>query len=194
MGDIHNQGLAHRDLKIENLLLDKDFNLKVADFGLVSKIRDEKGFVLLKGKCGTPEYMAPEVWSQGVYNGAVADIFSCGVILFLLMIGFPPFSYADKNKDALYNAIATKDYELFWEAIEESVDKTFNAKFKDLINSMLACDPNERPTLQEIQDHPWLKGPILNSEGLKGALNGLQEKAIAFRFEKRRKEKSKASC
>ena len=145
------------------------------------------------GICGTPEYMAPEAWFQDSYDGAAIDIFACGVILFQLMTAVSPFISANKDTDSLYHRIANKDYEAFWKAIEESASETFSAEFKDLINSMLAFDPNERPTIKKIKEHSWFKGPVLSSEGMKEVLSGLKEKVDAIRFENRQKEKEEAA-
>ncbi|KAI9392277.1 hypothetical protein POPTR_006G068400v4 [Populus trichocarpa] len=89
----HRKGVYHRDLKPENLLLDAFGNLKVSDFGL-SALR-QKGVGLLHTTCGTPNYVAPEVLGHQGYDGAAADVWSCGVILFVLMAGYLPFEEID---------------------------------------------------------------------------------------------------
>ncbi len=187
MGDIHNQGIAHRDLKAENILLDKDFNLKLGDFGYAAK------FIDMKGKCGTAAYMAPEIWTEDFYNGASADVFSCGVILFLLMTGYQPFSIAKKCQDAMYYALATRDYESFWENFEGPEGKVFSDEFKDLIHDMLESHPDRRATIQQIKEHPWFNGPVLKAEDMKEAMSGLKEKVDFIREETRQKEKQKCA-
>ncbi|TYH65650.1 hypothetical protein ES332_D06G069600v1 [Gossypium tomentosum] len=90
----HSKGVYHRDLKPENLLLDSYGDLKVSDFGL-SALLQQQGVGLLHTTCGTPNYVAPEVLSYQGYDGAAADIWSCGVILFFIMAGYLPFYEID---------------------------------------------------------------------------------------------------
>ncbi|CAN1811966.1 CBL-interacting serine/threonine-protein kinase 6 [Linum perenne] len=96
----HSRGVYHRDLKPENLLLDEEGNLKVTDFGLSAFSEHLKQDGLLHTTCGTPAYVAPEVIKKKGYNGAKADLWSCGVILYVLLAGFLPFQ--DDNLVTMY--------------------------------------------------------------------------------------------
>lgn len=104
----HSRGVYHRDLKPENLLLDEDGNLKVTDFGLSAFSEHLKQDGLLHTTCGTPAYVAPEVISKKGYDGAKADIWSCGVILYVLLAGFLPFQ--DDNIVSMYRKIYRGDF------------------------------------------------------------------------------------
>ncbi|KAK4560018.1 hypothetical protein RGQ29_008990 [Quercus rubra] len=123
----HSKGVYHRDLKPENLLLDSFGNLKISDFGLSAL--PEQGVSLLRTTCGTPNYVAPEVLSHKGYDGAVADVWSCGVILYVLMAGYLPFDELDLT--TLYSKI---------EKAEFSCPSWFPVAAKSLIHRIL--DPN----------------------------------------------------
>lgn len=145
LNHIHSSGFAHRDMKLENILVDKNFRLKLTDFGFAVPIegRDRSGF--LKTKLGTLSYRAPEIKEQSEkgYLGKNADIFSCGVILFLLIFRSFPFKEATKS-DPVYKCIINKRSDLFWRWHEKLLAKSLNVElplekplvsqeFKDLI-------------------------------------------------------------
>ncbi|KAK9284060.1 hypothetical protein L1049_012320 [Liquidambar formosana] len=104
----HSRGVYHWDLKPENLLLDENGSLKVSDFGLSALAESKRQDGLLHTTRGTPAYVAPEIISRKGYNGAKADIWSCGVILFVLLGGYLPFH--DSNLMEMYRKIAKADY------------------------------------------------------------------------------------
>ncbi|XP_054798994.1 CBL-interacting serine/threonine-protein kinase 8-like isoform X2 [Prosopis cineraria] len=104
----HSMGVYHRDLKPENLLLDSQGNMKISDFGLSAL--PEQGVSILRTTCGTPNYVAPEVLSHKGYDGAMADVWSCGVILYVLLAGYLPFDELDLT--TLYSKILGVEWEL----------------------------------------------------------------------------------
>ncbi|CAI9116096.1 OLC1v1017162C1 [Oldenlandia corymbosa var. corymbosa] len=140
----HSKGVYHRDLKPENLLLDSQGNLKISDFGL-SALPGE-GVNLLKTTCGTPNYVAPEVLSHKGYDGALADIWSCGVILYVLMAGYLPFDEVDLT--TLYGKIETADF---------SCPSWFPIGAKSLISRILDPNPSTRIRIEDIRNDDWFK-------------------------------------
>jgi len=149
----HAAGVAHRDLKPENLLLDENLTIKLTDFGLSSIHREQDIQHLMETQCGTLSYLAPEV-IKGKQYGYAADIFSLGVVLFVLVTKLMPFEYAT-GKDWWYNKIRTQKYDMFWLAHEKSAETEFDADFKQLVLSMLSPEPVDRPTIEQIRSSRW---------------------------------------
>ncbi len=137
----HRHKIVHRDLKPENLLLDADLNVKIADFGL-SNIMTDGNF--LKTSCGSPNYAAPEVISGKLYAGPEVDVWSCGVILYVLLVGRLPFD--DEFIPTLFKKIASGNY---------NTPPYLSAGAKHIIHKMLKVNPVQRITIQEIRQDPW---------------------------------------
>ncbi|KAL0328984.1 UNVERIFIED_CONTAM: CBL-interacting serine/threonine-protein kinase, partial [Sesamum calycinum] len=142
----HSRGVYHRDLKPENLLLDANGVLKVSDFGLSALPQQVREDGLLHTTCGTPNYVAPEVINNKGYDGAKADLWSCGVILFVLMAGFLPFE--ESNLMALYKKIFKADF---------SCPAWFSSSAKKLIKRILDPNPSTRITIAEMLENEWFK-------------------------------------
>eukprot|EP01006_Ploeotia_vitrea_P056990 TRINITY_DN68143_c6_g15_i1.p1 TRINITY_DN68143_c6_g15~~TRINITY_DN68143_c6_g15_i1.p1 ORF type:complete len:464 (-),score=59.71 TRINITY_DN68143_c6_g15_i1:404-1795(-) len=142
-------GVAHRDLKPENLLLDANDQLKISDFGLSAITQSNGKEKLLMTTCGTPNYVAPEVLKEKGYNGFLTDIWSCGVILFVMLAGYLPFD--DRTMNGLFVKIEKGEYRM---------PRQFSMPVKHLITRMLTVDPTKRITLSEIMDDPWFKQGI----------------------------------
>ena len=138
---LHSQNIAHRDIKIDNMLLDSNKDLKLIDFGLSTKYTDDD---LLDQPCGTVVYAAPEVLEGKEYHGMLADVWSSGIVLFGMLAGYLPFSDKDdeENKKQVIKGII-------------NIPDFFSAQVKDLLKHMLDVNPMTRYTLQEIKDHPW---------------------------------------
>ncbi|XP_017086161.2 serine/threonine-protein kinase GG21441 [Drosophila eugracilis] len=149
MSYLHSMGIVHRDIKPENLLveLDKHGNvveLKLADFGLACEVKE-----LLYAVCGTPTYVAPEILLEAGY-GLKIDVWAAGIILYILLCGFPPFVAPDNQQEPLFDAIISGIYEFpdpYWSDVGDGV--------RDLIANMLQSDPDVRFTSEDILDHFW---------------------------------------
>ncbi|XP_049316501.1 calcium/calmodulin-dependent protein kinase type II alpha chain isoform X2 [Bactrocera dorsalis] len=145
----HQNGVVHRDLKPENLLLAskaKGAAVKLADFGLAIEVQgDHQAWF---GFAGTPGYLSPEVLKKEPYGKSV-DIWACGVILYILLVGYPPFW--DEDQHRLYSQIKAGAYDYpspEWD--------TVTPEAKNLINQMLTVNPNKRITAAEALKHPWI--------------------------------------
>lgn len=176
----HKEGICHRDLKPENLLLlnkKDDTNIKIIDFGLSNIFIDKKGVeIKMTSKVGTAYYVSPEVLS-GNYDKS-CDIWSAGVILYILLCGDPPFNGANDND--IYKKIKTKKFGYtnpLWTNVSNDA--------KELINMMLS-DPDVRPTAEEVLQNSWVKdlAPNSNESILKLNPSSLKTYGNASKFEK----------
>lgn len=148
---LHDLNIVHRDIKPENLLVcdhgDGSKSLKLGDFGLATDATET-----LYTVCGTPTYVAPEILAETGY-GCKVDIWAAGVIMYILLCGFPPFTSATNDQEELFDAILEGKYEFlspYWDDI--------SAAAKDLVSKMLAQDPEDRLSAEEVQEHVWISG------------------------------------
>lgn len=144
VGYCHSRGVFHRDLKPENLLLDENWNLKVSDFGLSAVTEQVRPDGLLHTLCGTPAYVAPEILAKKGYEGAKVDIWSCGIILFVLNSGYLPFN--DQNLMVMYRKIYKGDFRF---------PRWTSPDLRRLISRLLDTNPETRITVDEILKDPW---------------------------------------
>ena len=138
----HAKGYAHRDLKLENIFLDDLNDIKIGDFGLAGKLRPS---TLMATSCGSLRYAAPEILKGKLYSGELADVWSCGVILFTFLAGYHPFE--DDVYVTLLQKIKRNNYTVPTDISTDSID---------LIKKILQADCNRRITMSEIMCHPWV--------------------------------------
>ncbi|KAF2035479.1 Pkinase-domain-containing protein [Setomelanomma holmii] len=171
VGYMHSMGIAHRDIKPENVLLSAEGDLKLSDFGLAALYKKDGKLRLCNTVCGSPPYIAPEIVSgrrsrradvldEG-YQANICDIWSCGVVLFVLLVGNTPWDEP---------TIRSEEFKEYVETGGHTTDELWQqlpADIVSLLRGMLKLDWNERFTLDEIRTHPWFtrKNPYLSSSG-----------------------------
>jgi serine/threonine protein kinase len=163
---IHSQNIVHRDIKLENIIIDLNNNVKICDFGIGKVINSEDE--LLYDKCGTPMYMAPEIIlsnKKNGYKGFPVDIWSSGITLYIMLSGTLPFTVKNKSIEEL----SLKDMKNKKESSDLKYQivngcpkkiKKISSEAKDLLNGLLNKNPDKRLTCDEILNHPWLKDDI----------------------------------
>lgn len=157
---LHEQNVVHRDLKPENLLYlstDVNSNIKITDFGL-AKHKAEGQKQMMTTACGTPGYVAPEVLKNEPYGTAV-DLWSLGVILYILLCGFPPFYH--ESTAELYRQIKKGQYDFpspYWNDISDAA--------KDIVRRLLCVDPKQRLSAKGVLGHPWVSGNVAKTTAL----------------------------
>ena len=144
-----NLQVLHRDIKLENIVLDKYLNIKLIDFGMSTKMTQQTS--LFKTRCGSCHYAAPELFLDQGYDYKI-DIWSLGVCFYTILSGLLPFQHSNINKliDSILNS-------------EIKYPENFSEDFKDLLKGMLTKNPKNRFTLQQIIDHPFFNNSILHS-------------------------------
>lgn len=167
---MHEQGVVHRDLKPENLLYyshDEESKIMISDFGL-SKMEDSG---IMATACGTPGYVAPEVLAQKPYGKAV-DVWSIGVISYILLCGYPPFY--DENDANLFAQILKGEFEFdspYWDEISDSA--------KDFIRNLMCVNVEKRYTCRQALGHPWISGNAASNKNIHGTVSEQLKKNFA---------------
>lgn len=151
---MHARGIIHRDLKLGNIFLDKDMNLKVGDFGLAAKIDNKtpRRYTI----CGTPNYISPEILLRPHAHGFESDMWAIGVILYAMLVGRPPFQ--DRNVDQIYESIKRHVSCFPDPPLHTLVGAHHNVstEARDLITSLLDPNPDKRPSIEQCLRHEWL--------------------------------------
>ncbi|SCV72964.1 BQ2448_6889 [Microbotryum intermedium] len=153
VGYLHAKGIVHRDLKLENLLLDRNRNVQITDFGFANRFEDA-GRDLMATSCGSPCYAAPElVVQEGKYVGTAVDVWSCGVILYAMLAGYLPYDDDPTNPEGdninlLYKYIINTPL---------TFPEWITAEPRELLLLMLVPDPIKRCTIEDVMRHSWLR-------------------------------------
>jgi len=180
---LHKQNIVHRDLKPENILLkskDDDDDIKIADFGFVARVKPNG----LSTTCGTPAYVAPEIISGKLYGTSV-DMWSFGVICYILLCGYPPFHHQNQNQ--LFRIVKRGEFKFdspYWDPV--------SAGAKDLIRGLLQIDVSKRLTAQQVLEHPWVASKQKADEVSPDLTSNLRELAL-FQAKKKFKAAIKAT-
>lgn len=140
---IHQKGVLHRDIKLDNILLDGKGTIKIADFGVSHIIRSR--FDMIRDQCGTPAYIAPEILRGKGYYGFQADLWSAGVVLYAMIYGTVPFKGA--TIEDLQRVVLKAKYTL-----KDNV----SPEVRDLIKGLIERNPNKRLNVSEVLQHPWM--------------------------------------
>ena len=152
---LHGAGICHRNLKLETILLDQNFNPKINNFTCATMFQGNNGIIKLNKGIGTIPYVPPQIFINAVYNGSKADIFSLGVILFNLVTGKKGFNMA-KNTDLLYRCIRNNHINEYWKLLFKKINNiNLSQEFKDLYIRMVSFDENNRPTINQILNDIW---------------------------------------
>ena len=175
---LHGAGIYHADLKLENILLDQQFNPKIYNFSLSRIFWQNNVNIPINDYFGTRNYIAPQKFINVFYNGDKADIFSLGVILFSLVTHLFPFQQA-RNNDPNYRHIINGDLGQYWNSFPNEV-QTLSQEVKSLFLRMVAFNENDRPNLDQIlADHWFDEIRNLDNQQLNQIENNVRNEFIA---------------
>ncbi len=148
---LHHNGVVHRDIKVENFMFDrpgKDAQLKLCDFGFAAHVTPDHQ--MMKGRMGTPTYMAPELWVKHMEYTSAVDMWAIGVTAYFLLSGTRPFHHRDIETKIKLIKEATPDF-------ASGPWKRISSQAKDFCRQLLQKDPDERMTASEALNHPWIE-------------------------------------
>lgn len=162
---LHKNGVAHRDIKLENVMVTSNYEFKLIDLGMCVPLAGKKKDGFNRACKGTPAYMSPEHWQREAYQGHDADLFALGVSLFVMRMYKYPFESSTTKKtpggeraDMKYLLLQSAHPEQFWDEFKD-VDSPPSDDFKDFIEVMLQENPKARLTMVDLMGHPWMQGP-----------------------------------
>ena len=185
VGYMHSKGIAHRDIKPENVLLSAEGDLKLSDFGLAALFKKDGNLRMCNTVCGSPPYIAPEIVSglrskredvlDSGYYANVSDVWSCGIVLFVLLVGNTPWDEPTNRSLEFKEYVDTEGH------TTDELWQTLPPDIVSLLRGMLKLDPASRFTLDEIRTHPWFtrKNPYLSSSGRSANPVGLATKMLS---------------
>ena len=177
---VHKSGICHRDIKLDNFLLDSEFNPKIGDFGHATYYNSN-----LTDNCGTEGYKAPEIEANEPYDGYEIDIFSLGICLLELISGKYLINQKEK-KNKYFEPIQNRDKKSFWDLLEANSHKKFSDELKNLCFGMISIKPEERPKMKDLLNHNWFGNiPKMNDKDLEKHKNEIKLKE---EFERRSPE------
>jgi serine/threonine protein kinase len=176
---LHARGIAHLDIKLENLIIGSDYTLKIIDFDQ-STIRGE---ISTRAK-GTKGYRSPELTVGKCNNPMASDIYSVGIVLFLLKFGFFPYNEdpADREGYKLYELLATQNHS-YWDTIDMMYEGSYPHDDEDLLDLFMAMvhwDTRRRATIEEIKRSKWYRGPVYTERQLRAVMKKKLKKAKNF--------------
>lgn len=157
----HNRCITHRDIKLENVLIDQDNNVKIIDFGFSTCIPNERKVKIF---CGTPSYMAPEIVQKKEYRGPPADVWALGVLLFTILCG--TFPYKGSTDQELYSKISNAEYK-----VPQELKDTLSEEALELIDMLFQIDAESRPSAKEVMQHKWLENVSLPKDSKRAQSN-----------------------
>lgn len=183
---LHKAGIAHRDVKLENIMITEDFDIKLIDLGYAIALEGRTGSSFLKSRLGTNMYLAPEIIDKTLqYQGQDVDCFALGVSLLVSKIREYPWKTPNIDTDDNYNMLVHNhgtESDAFWSIFEE--ENTIDTKLKDLLEMMLAYDPTSRPTMVDILGHEWMRGETDSKEMFKQKCEAFMDAAITEKKQK----------
>ncbi|CAD8105670.1 unnamed protein product [Paramecium sonneborni] len=154
---LHKLNYVHRDIKLENVMLNKQLQIILIDFGFADIVDDNKQYIR---NCGTRNYMSPELLISDKYIQPnllkKSDIFALAVLIFILYYGFPPFSEASLNCP-FWKFISEKKWHHFWKLVNKNA-KNHDELFQELFQNMISPETENRFTIEQVLNHPWIDG------------------------------------
>ena len=163
---VHAKGYCHKDIKPDNLLFDKDFNLLLCDFSFSLPLANPENDFFDEARFkGTKQYKSPEMHSNMPFDEKAADIFAAGKTLFLIALGKQPFASSTKE-DSYYSLLLAKKHERFWNyhTRKLSASSTPTPEFRDLFQKLVEPDPAKRITIPEVKKHAWFNSQAATTQ------------------------------